>query len=87
VVMDGTQTHDGFRLVKLDPKGIAGRHRDFIMSVKADEFEGRSAGSVDDAFNISVGDTNDSIAAAVPATGATKFQILLPVLRCHRSPG
>ena len=85
-IVNRTETHDGFRIVKLDPKRIVSRHRDFIMSVKTDEFERRSAGSINDSFNISVGDTNDRVAAAVPATGATKFQILLPVLRCHGSP-
>ena len=83
-IVDGTETHDGSRVVKLDPKRITGRHRNFIMRVKADEFEWGSASSVNDSFNISVGDTNDGVAAAVTATSAPKFQIPLPVFRCHR---
>ena len=83
-ILNRTQSHDGSRVVKLDPKRITGRHRNFIMRVKADEFEWGSASSVNDSFNISVGDTNDGVAAAVTATSAPKFQIPLPVFRYHR---
>jgi hypothetical protein len=50
---------------------------------KADELQRGFACSVDDPSNICVGDANDRVAAAVAATGATKFKILLPVWRWH----
>jgi hypothetical protein len=37
-IVVGTETHHGFRVVKLDPKWIAGRHSNFVVSVKGDEF-------------------------------------------------
>jgi len=82
-ILNRTQTHDGLLIVELDPKRIIGGHGNFVMCVKANELEGRLAGSIDDPLDIGVGDANDSVAAAVAATGATKFKILLPVLRCH----
>ncbi len=53
------------------------------MGIKADELEGRPSRSVNDPFDVAVGDANDSVAAAVAATGTTKLKIPLPVLRCH----
>jgi len=53
------------------------------MGVKADEFEGRSAGSIDDSLDIAVGNANDGVAATVAAARATKFQVLLPVWCRH----
>jgi hypothetical protein len=82
-ILNRTQTHDGLLIVELDPKRIIGGHGNFVMCVKANELEGRLAGSIDDPLDIGVGDANDSVAAAVAATGAPKFQILLPVLRSH----
>jgi hypothetical protein len=82
-ILNRPETHDGFLVVELYPERIVGRHRDFVMGVKANELEGRSAGSIDDSLDIGVGDANDGVAAAVAATDATKFQIFLPVLRRH----
>jgi hypothetical protein len=82
-ILNRTESHHGLLIVELHPKRIVGRHRDLVMGVKADEFKGRLACSVNNPFDVAVGDANDGIAAAVAATGATKFQILLPVLLCH----
>jgi hypothetical protein len=83
VILNRTESHDGFLVVELDPKRIIGGHGDFVMGVKPDEFKRGLAGSVDDSLDIGVGDANDRVAAAVAATGATKLQVLLPVLRRH----
>src|SRR4029453_6613481 len=58
-------------------------HAGFLMGVKADELKGRLARSVNNPFDVAVGDAHDGVATAIAATGATKFQILLPVLLCH----
>ncbi|HXV81149.1 MAG TPA: hypothetical protein VEG60_14825 [Candidatus Binatia bacterium] len=50
------------------------------MGVKADEFKWRSPGSSDDSLNIAIGDAHEGVATAIAATGATKLQVLLPVL-------
>ncbi len=81
VVSNPAQSHDGFLLVELDPKRITGRHRDFVVGVKADELKWGSACSSDDPSDIAVGEANHGFAAAVATTGAAKFKILLPVLR------
>jgi hypothetical protein len=83
MILNRTQTHNGLLIIELDPKRIIGGHGDFVMCIKVDELEGRLAGSIDDPLDIGVGDANDSVATAVAATCAPKFQILLPVLRCH----
>jgi len=82
-ILNRTESHDGFSVVELDPKRIIGGHGNFVMCVKTNELEGRLAGSIDDPLDIGVGDANDSVAAAVAATGAPKLQVFLPVLRCH----
>ena len=84
MVSNPTQSHDGFLVVELDPKRIMDRHRDFVVGVKADELKWGSACSTDDPSDIAVGEANHGFAAAVAATGATKFKILLPVLRRHQ---
>jgi len=38
MIVVGTETHNGFRVVKLDPEWIASRHGNFVVSVKTDEF-------------------------------------------------
>jgi hypothetical protein len=82
-ILNRTQTHDGLLIVELDPKRIIGGHGDFVMCVKANELEGGLAGSIDDPLDIGIGNANYGVAAAVTATGASKFKILLPVLPCH----
>jgi hypothetical protein len=56
------------------------------MGEKANELQRGFACAIDDPLDIGVGDANDSVTAAVAATGATKFKILLPVLRWHFHP-
>ena len=73
MIMAGTETHDAFCVIKFDPKGVAGRHRNFIVSIKADEVQRRSSCSFDDSLKVRVGNTNDSITTAIAATCATKF--------------
>lgn len=82
-ILNRTESHDGFLVVELDPKRIIAGHGDFVMGVKPDEFKRGLAGSVDDPLDIGIGNANYGVAAAVAATCAPKFQILLPVLRCH----
>ena len=82
-ILHRTESHHGLLVVELYPKRIIGRHRDFVMGVKADELKGRLARSINNPFYVTVGNANDGVATAVAATGATKFQILLPVLLCH----
>ena len=82
-ILNRTESHHGLLIVELHPKRIVDRHRDLVMGVKADEFKGRLACSVNNPFDVAVGDAHDGVAAAIAATGATKFQILLPVLLCH----
>ena len=53
------------------------------MGEKTDELKWGFAGSVDDPFDIGVGNANDRVAAAVAATRATKFEIFLPVVGGH----
>src|SRR5262245_45891071 len=79
-ILNRTESHHGLLIVEFYPKRIVGRHRDFVMSVKADELKGRLVGSVNNPFDVAIGDAHDGVTAAVAATGATKLQILLPVL-------
>lgn len=72
-ILNRTESHNRFLVLKMDPQRIIGRHRDFVMGVKPDEIKWRLAGSVDDSLDIGVGDANDRVAAAVAATGATKL--------------
>jgi hypothetical protein len=83
VILNRTETHDGFLVVKPYPERIVRGHRDFVMGVEANEVEGRSTGSIDDSLDIGVGDANHGVTAAVAAAGATKFQILVPIVCCH----
>src|SRR4029453_13507868 len=82
-ILNRTESHHGLLIVELHPKWIVGRHRDLVMGVKADEFKGRLAFSVNNPFDVAVGDAHDGVATAIAATGTTEFQILLPVLLCH----
>jgi hypothetical protein len=60
-----------------------GRHRDFVMGIKADEFKRGFAGSIDDPSDVAVGDAHKGVATAIAATGATELQVLFPVLCCQ----
>src|SRR5262247_4406406 len=78
-ILDRTESHHGLLVVKLYPKRIRCRHRDFVVGIKTDELKGRLAGFINNSFDVAVGDANDGIATAITAARAAKFQILLPV--------
>jgi hypothetical protein len=77
-ILNRTESHDGFLVVELYPKRIIRRHRDFVMGVKADEFQRGFACSINDPFDVAVGDAQ--VSRQMPQR-CSKFQILLPVLR------
>jgi len=82
-ILNRTESHDGLLVVKLHPKRIGRRHRDFVVSIKTDELKGRLAGFINNSLDVAVGDANDGVATAIATTRTAKFQILLPVLLCH----
>src|SRR5262245_24466938 len=79
-ILNRMESHHGLLVVKLHPKRIRCRHRDFVVGIKTDELKGRLAGFINNSFDVAVGDANDCVATAIATTRAAKFQILLPVL-------
>src|SRR5262245_59420086 len=82
-ILNRTESHHGLLVVKLHPKRIRRRHRDFVVGIKTDELKWRLACFINNSLDVAVGDANDGVATAIATTRAAKFQILLPVLLCH----
>ena len=72
-------------VVEFYPQWVRRRHRDFVVGVEADEFEGRAAGSFDDPLNIAIRNADHCVSAAVATAGTAKFEVSPPVEASHRS--